>query len=128
MKYLAYFSGLYRHYGEMSRLVTCYEEALAHAGVVGLIIGTRPDCMPGVARTFGDSFPPVLHDGGVWYRVRSMLRSQRKSIGGTGYACAVDAVRRTAEVGIPVGAHDIGLPRKPGVKCCLMPPVFRNCR
>ena len=46
MKYLAYFQAYTNTYGATPYLAACYEEALAHDGVVGLIIGTRPDCMP----------------------------------------------------------------------------------
>jgi uncharacterized protein len=46
MKYLAYFQAYTNTYGELGHLVDLYEEAVACPDVVGLIIGTRPDCMP----------------------------------------------------------------------------------
>ena len=46
MKYLAYFQSYTNTYGEVADCISKYEEALAHPDVVGLIIGTRPDCMP----------------------------------------------------------------------------------
>lgn len=46
MKYLAYFQSYTNTYGKLTELTEKYEEALAIPGVVGLIIGTRPDCMP----------------------------------------------------------------------------------
>ena len=46
MKYLAYFQAYTNTYGDFDRLTALYEEALSFPGVVGLIIGTRPDCMP----------------------------------------------------------------------------------
>ena len=46
MKYLAYFQSYTNTYGEVDDCIAKYEEALAHPDVVGLIIGTRPDCMP----------------------------------------------------------------------------------
>ena len=46
MKYLAYFQSYTNTYGAVEDCIAKYEEALAHPGVVGLIIGTRPDCMP----------------------------------------------------------------------------------
>ena len=46
MKYLAYFLAYTNTYGELELLKRMYEEALAVEGVVGLVIGTRPDCMP----------------------------------------------------------------------------------
>ena len=46
MKYLAYFQAYTNTYDELDSLTSKYEEALACPGVVGLIVGTRPDCMP----------------------------------------------------------------------------------
>ena len=46
MKYLAYFQAYTNTYGELESLKRKYEEALSVEGVVGLVIGTRPDCMP----------------------------------------------------------------------------------
>ena len=46
MKYLAYFQAYTNTYGELEQLKRMYEEALAVEDVVGLVIGTRPDCMP----------------------------------------------------------------------------------
>ena len=111
MKYLAYFQVYTGTYGEMSRLVTCYEEALAHAGVVGLIIGTRPDCMPGELLEYLATLSRRCYMM-VEYGIESTLDATLLKINrGHDYACAVDAVRRTAEAGIPVGAHMIlGLP------------------
>ena len=46
MKYLAYFQAYTNTYGELDSLKRKYEEALSVDDVVGLVIGTRPDCMP----------------------------------------------------------------------------------
>ena len=46
MQYIAYFQAYTNTYDELPALIDRYEEALAYPGVVGLIIGTRPDCMP----------------------------------------------------------------------------------
>ncbi len=45
MKYLAYFQAFSNTYAPISVLKVRYEEALAVPGVVGLVIGTRPDCV-----------------------------------------------------------------------------------
>lgn len=47
MKYLAYFQAYSNTYGEVEHLRRLYDEALAVEGVVGLVIGTRPDCLSG---------------------------------------------------------------------------------
>ena len=46
MKYLAYFQAYTSTYDTIDRLKAMYEEALMVGDVVGLVIGTRPDCMP----------------------------------------------------------------------------------
>ena len=44
--FIAYFQAFTNTYAPLSRLRELYEEALACEGVVGLNIGTRPDCLP----------------------------------------------------------------------------------
>lgn len=46
MKFLAYFQAYTNTYGEVDEVIRKYEEALAVPDVVGIVIGTRPDCMP----------------------------------------------------------------------------------
>jgi radical SAM protein (TIGR01212 family) len=46
MKYLAYFQAYTNTYDTVERLLDCYREALSFHNVEGLVIGTRPDCMP----------------------------------------------------------------------------------
>lgn len=111
MKYLAYFQAYTNTYGELEALKRKYEEALAHPGVVGLIIGTRPDCMPAdlldyladlSRRTF------VLVEYGVESTSDETLRRINR---GHDFATSVDAIRRTSAAGVLVGAHMIlGLP------------------
>ena len=45
MKYLAYFQAYTNTYDSIDILIEKYEEALHICGVVGIIIGTRPDCV-----------------------------------------------------------------------------------
>lgn len=45
MKYLAYFQAYSNTYAPLEELKRKYEEALAVDNVVGLVIGTRPDCV-----------------------------------------------------------------------------------
>lgn len=111
MRYLAYFQAYTSTYGEQERLERLYEEALDYPGVVGLVIGTRPDCVPDrlldyLARLSEQVL--VL----VEYGVESTLdRTLRRINRGHGFAEAEEAIRRTAARGIPVGAHLIlGLP------------------
>lgn len=113
MGYLAYFQSYTSTFGSLHRLVAQYEEALAYPGVVGLVISTRPDMMP---PTLLDYLEEVRknHFVLVEYGVESTLDRTLLAINrGHTYATAVDAITRTAERKIPVGAHLIlGLPRE----------------
>lgn len=44
-KFLAYFQNFTNTYGNEEELLQKYNEALAEPGIVGIIIGTRPDCI-----------------------------------------------------------------------------------
>lgn len=111
MRYLAYFQAYTNTYDSLENLRHRYEEALEVDGCVGIVIGTRPDCMPDelldylqqLSRT---SF--VLVEYGIESTDDATLQRINR---GHDFACAVDAVKRTAARGIPVGAHIIlGLP------------------
>lgn len=111
MKYLAYFQAYTNTYDELSVLVSKYEEALAGQDVAGLIIGTRPDCMPEALLDYLDNLSKkkfVL----VEYGLESTLdRTLQRINRGHTYADSEDAIRRTAARGIYTGAHLIlGLP------------------
>lgn len=111
MRYLAYFQAYTNTYGEFSELKRKYEEALAHPGVVGIIIGTRPDCMPDVLLSYLSDLSRrtfVLVEYGVESACDETLRRINR---GHDFATSVDAIRRTAAAGVAVGAHMIlGLP------------------
>ena len=111
MRYLAYFQAYTSTYGEQERLERLYEEALGYPGVVGLVIGTRPDCVPDRLLDYLARLSErvlVL----VEYGVESTLdRTLRRINRGHDFAEAQEAIRRTAARGIAVGAHLIlGLP------------------
>lgn len=111
MRYLAYFQAYTSTYDEMSRLIARYEEALSVDGVVGIIIGTRPDCMPQPLLDYLTELSKRTFVT-VEYGVESTLdRTLQRINRGHDYACAVDAIERTATAGITTGAHLIlGLP------------------
>lgn len=111
MKYLAYFQAYTNTYGELEMLKRKYEEALAVDDVVGLVIGTRPDCMPDTLLDYLEALARrtfVL----VEYGIESTLdRTLHRINRGHTWQAAVDAVERTAARGLPVGGHVIlGLP------------------
>ena len=111
MKYLAYFQAYTNTYGELEALKRKYEEALAVDDVVGLVIGTRPDCMPNALMDYLEALARrtfVLVEYGIESTLDCTLRRINR---GHTWQAAVDAVERTAARGLPVGGHVIlGLP------------------
>lgn len=111
MKYLAYFQAYTNTYGELEMLKRKYEEALAVDDVVGLVIGTRPDCMPNALLDYLEALARrtfVLVEYGIESTLDCTLRRINR---GHTWQAAVDAVERTAARGLPVGGHVIlGLP------------------
>lgn len=113
MKYLAYFQAYTNTYDELEQLKEKYEEALKTKDVVGLVIGTRPDCMPDDLLTYLSELSKrtfVLVEYGIESTSDKTL--QRINRGHT-YAETVDAIHRTVNKGILTGGHVIlGLPRE----------------
>jgi radical SAM protein (TIGR01212 family) len=111
MKYLAYFQSYTNTYAHLETLCRKYEEALAFPGVAGLIIGTRPDCMPCdlldyLAALARKTF--VL----IEYGIESIFDDTLQRINrGHDYRTSVETIRKTHARGIYAGAHLIlGLP------------------
>lgn len=105
MEYLAYFQSYTNSYGDVEECIRLYEEALAHPGVVGLIIGTRPDCMPDALLTYLGKLSQrtfVLVEYGVESTLDKTLERVRR---GHDWATSVDAIWRTHRAGVLVGAH-----------------------
>lgn len=111
MKYLAYFQAYTNTYDELESLKQKYEEALAYPDVIGLIIGTRPDCMPEELLDYLTELSRKVFIM-VEYGVESTLNRTLESINrGHSWEEAEEAIRRTAAKGIYTGAHLIlGLP------------------
>lgn len=126
--YLAYFQSFSNTYAPLPRLKQLYEEALAHPQVVGIVIGTRPDCVDEekldylaelsqgkVMKEWSRSIdgeecttPIVIVEYGIesCYDV-TLQRINR----GHDFETARRAVEMTAGRGLDVGAHFIlGLP------------------
>ena len=111
MKYLAYFQSYTSTYGRLDDLMRKYEEALSVDGVVGIVIGTRPDCMPDVLLSYLSRLSRqtyVMVEYGIESTDDAMLRHINR---GHDFAVVRDAVARTAGAGVAVGGHIIlGLP------------------
>ena len=113
MRYLAYFQAYTNTYASVERLRAMYEEALSVPDVVGLIIGTRPDCVPDVlldylAQLSRRTFVMVEY-GAETANDRTLQLINR----GHSWADTADAVARTHARGIFCGLHLIlGLPNE----------------
>lgn len=110
-RYLAYFQSFSNTYAPLERLRRCYDEALAHPDVAGIVVGTRPDC---IDEQKLDYFASLAQQKYVMleYGVESCYDATLKRINrGHDFATAERAIRLTAERGIHCGAHFIlGLP------------------
>ena len=110
-KYMAYFQSFTNTYGPVERLRRLYTEAMAPDEVVGLSIGTRPDCLPeDVVALLAElnRIKPISIELGLQTIHPETARYIRR-----GYDTAVyyDAVRRLKDAGIEVVTHIIlGLP------------------
>ena len=127
--YLAYFQSYSNTYAPLHRLKRLYEEALSHPQVVGIVIGTRPDCVDeekldylaelasgnvlkdwtrSLADDEGRESPIVIMEYGIEScHDHTLARINR----GHDFETARLAVKMTAERNIDTGAHFIlGLP------------------
>ena len=111
MKYLAYFQAFTNTYAPLSQLKALYEEALQVDDIVGIVIGTRPDCVSDELldylaelnqRTF------VLVEYGIESANNdTLLRINR----GHSFEQSQEAIQRTHQRSLLTGAHIIlGLP------------------
>lgn len=111
-KFLAYFQAYTNTYDDIAVLKQRYDLALSQPDVIGLAIGTRPDCAPDKVLDLLQNY----HDQGyeIWLELglqsafdRSLQRVNR----GHGFAEYQTAVRAARQRGLPVCTHLIlGLP------------------
>lgn len=111
-RYLAYFQAYTNTYASVDRLASLYDEALAHPDVIGLSIGTRPDCAPDEVLDLLGAYQGRGHE--VWLELGLQSASDdslRRVNRGHGFAEYCDAVRRARRRGLQVCTHLIvGLP------------------
>lgn len=111
MKYLSYFQAYTNTYSPTSKLRAMYEEALAVKDVVGLVIGTRPDC---VSNDLLDYLQELNKETFILveYGIESANNKTLEYINrGHTFECSIDALERTHSRGIATGGHIIlGLP------------------
>ncbi|MBK8883638.1 MAG: TIGR01212 family radical SAM protein [Bacteroidales bacterium] len=109
--YLAYFQAYSNTYAPLETLGKLYEEALGYPGVIGIIIGTRPDCIDDEKLNYLKELSRKYYIA-VEYGIESCYNKTLKRINrGHTFEDAVEAVEKTAALGINTGAHFIfGLP------------------
>lgn len=111
-RYIAYFQAYTNSYADVTTLSHLYEQALAEPDVVGLAIGTRPDCVPDQVLDLLASYRDRNYE--VWLELGlqsafddTLLRINR----GHGFAEYRDAVKRASLRELPICTHLIvGLP------------------
>ncbi|MDE7438656.1 MAG: TIGR01212 family radical SAM protein [Muribaculaceae bacterium] len=112
MKYLAYFQSFSNTFGRsVENLERIYREALSVEGVVGLIIGTRPDTLPdeviAMLAELNCEKPVIVEIGAETSHDETLQLINR----GHRWSDVENAVGRLHEKGIAVGLHLIeGLP------------------
>nr|WP_024991538.1 TIGR01212 family radical SAM protein [Hoylesella pleuritidis] len=127
MRYLAYFQAYTNTYAPVSSLATMYEEALCTENVVGIVIGTRPDCINEALldylktlsrRTF------VLIEYGIETANNTTLRRINR---GHTFECTQRAIEMTHRRGILVGGHIIlGLPGEDAAESIRQAPIISS--
>lgn len=110
-KFLVYFQPYTNTYGPLEKLKSLYDDALEDRDVVGLCIGTRPDCVDDEIFSLIEGYAKNYH---VWleYGLQSIHEHTLKRINrGHTFAQFEDAMNRTRGRGIFVCVHIIlGLP------------------
>ena len=111
MKYLAYFQSYTNTYDDVDKLIELYEEALRYPNVVGIIIGTRPDCMPNQLLDYFEELNKrtfLMIEYGIESTSDATLTFINR---GHTHAESEDTIIKTAQKEIRTGAHLIlGLP------------------
>jgi hypothetical protein len=111
-KYLAYFQAYTNTYDEVEHLSALYDEALAEKDVIGLSIGTRPDCLPDAVLDLLAGYQERGYE--IWLELglqsafdETLARVNR----GHGFGEYADSVMRARIRGLKVCTHMIaGLP------------------
>ena len=111
VSYLAYFQAYSNTYAPVEKLRRLYSEALGYPGVIGLIIGTRPDCIDdeklSLLKELSEKYYVAIEYGIESCYNKTLSRINR----GHTFEEAVQAVEQTSALGIKTGAHFIfGLP------------------
>lgn len=110
-QYLAYFQAYSNTYKPLGELKQIYQQALDTPGIIGIVIGTRPDCVDEPLLHYLNEVQKT-HYVMLEYGVESVYDETLSRVNrGHDFATAKKAIERTARLGIPCGGHFIfGLP------------------
>jgi len=110
-KYLAYFQTYSNTYAPLDKLKKIYSEALNHPGIIGLVIGTRPDCIDDEKleyfRELAEKYYIIIEYGieSCYDKTLKLINRQHT------FEQSVEAIEKTASYGLKTGSHIIfGLP------------------
>ena len=127
MKYLAYFQAYTNTYDTVDKLKQLYEEALKVEDVVGIVIGTRPDCVSSELLDYLEELNKrtfLIVEYGIESCNDDTLRFINR---GHDFACTRKAVEETAKRGIYVGGHVImGLPGEDASESLRQAPIISS--
>ena len=127
MKYLAYFQAYTNTYDTVDKLKQLYEEALKVEDVVGIVIGTRPDCVSSELLDYLEELNKrtfLIVEYGIESCNDDTLRYINR---GHDFACTRKAVEETAKRGIYVGGHVImGLPGEDAAVSLRQAPIISS--
>lgn len=127
MKYLAYFQAYTNTYDTVDKLKHLYEEALKVEDVVGIVIGTRPDCVSSELLDYLEELNKrtfLIVEYGIESCNDDTLRYINR---GHDFACTCKAVEETAKRGIYVGGHVImGLPGEDASESLRQAPIISS--
>lgn len=127
MKFLAYFQAYTNTYAEVEALQSMYEEALRVEDVVGIVIGTRPDCVSDELLDYLEELNKrtfVLVEYGIETANDATLRRINR---GHDFACSRRAVEQTHARGILTGGHIIiGLPGEDAEESLRQAPIISS--
>ncbi|RAT16706.1 MULTISPECIES: TIGR01212 family radical SAM protein [Lonsdalea] len=118
-RYLAYFQAYTSTYAEVQVLASMYREALTQADMVGLCVGTRPDCVPDAVLALLSEYREQGYE--VWLELglqtandKTLHRINR----GHTFDCYQQTTSRARERGLKVCTHLIvGLPGEDEKDC-----------
>jgi uncharacterized protein len=110
-KFLVYFQAYSNTYAPVEDLKKIYIQALSHPGIVGLVIGTRPDCVDQRKIEFlqelAEKYYIIIEYGIESCYDTTLISINRQHT----FAQTVEAIKLTAQAGLKTGGHLIfGLP------------------